>query len=157
MVKVACGLYFAVGAKDNRRISETHTIDLTKIWPGVFRSGLGFSRAGLYFLGDVGTRVNVQDVVEMSPLSLDSEHRFCGARISLHGYAFDCLFDTTGANSGNWTGLMQRPSEFVLKRKQREHPHNCNVAAWKSRTIYNSPGNLTRRKANAVRSKCRHT
>jgi hypothetical protein len=120
MVKVACGLYFATGSKDNRRISETHTIDLVKVRRALFDLDWE-SRAGLYFLGDVGARVNVQDIVEMSPLSLDSERRFCGARISLHGYAFDCLFDTAGANSGHWTGLVRRPTEFVLKRKQREH------------------------------------
>ena len=120
MVKVACGLYFSVGAKDNRRISETHTIDLAKIQRALFGQSWE-ERAGLYFVGNVGASVTVQDNVGMSPLSLDSEARVCGVQISLHGFALDCLFDTTGANQGNWAGLIRRPSEFVLKRKNREH------------------------------------
>jgi hypothetical protein len=120
MLKVACGLFFAIGAKDNRRIAETHTIDLTKIRRAFFDLNWE-TRGGLYFKGNVGTRVTVQDQIEMSPLLLDSEARFCGSTVSLHGFTLDCLFDTTGANPGVWTGLVKRPTEVILRKKQREH------------------------------------
>jgi hypothetical protein len=120
MLKVACGLYFAIGSRDGTRIAETHTIDLAKVRAAFFDRDWE-ARAGLYFQGNVGTRVTVQDSIGMSPLSMDSERRFCGSAISLHGFTLECLFDARGANPGVWTGLVKRPTELILRKKQREH------------------------------------
>ncbi len=120
MLEVACGVYFAVGAKDGKRISETHTIVMDKVCRAFFRSDWD-TRGGLYFFGHTGTRVTVADHVEMAPLTDDAALLFSGNRISLHGFTLDCLFDTVGANPGVWSGLVRRPTELVLRRGQRAH------------------------------------
>lgn len=55
LLKVACGLYFAVGAKDRVRLTETHTIDIQKVERAFF-ARVWDPRAGLYFLGTTGQR-----------------------------------------------------------------------------------------------------
>ena len=120
MLKVACGLYFAVGARDRKRISETHTIAMDKVCRAFFQSDWDPS-GGLYFFGNTGTRVTVADNVGMTPLTDDVAHRFSGNRISLHGFTLDCLFDTAGTNPGAWGGLVRRPTELVLRRGRRAH------------------------------------
>jgi hypothetical protein len=120
MLKVACGQYFAVGSKERICLCETHTIDLAR----VRRAFLGFHwdlRGGLYFAGGVGSRVDIKDEISVFPLIDDAEHRFCGTRIFLHGFGLKCLFDARTTNPGPEIGLFKRPTELVLKRREREH------------------------------------
>jgi hypothetical protein len=120
MLKVACGLYFAVGAKDGTQLARTHTIDITKVRRAFFEKAWDF-RGGLYFRGHTGSIVNVSPDLGMAPLTLDSERRFGGAVISLHGFTLEVLFDTTKVNAGPWTSLVRRPTELVLKNGKRQH------------------------------------
>ena len=119
MLKVACGLYFAVGAKEGRRISETHTIAMDKVCRTIQSDW--DERGGLYFFGTTGGRVTVADNLGMTPLTDDIARRFSGNRISLHGLTLDCLFDTIGANPGEWSGLVRWPIELVFRRGPRAH------------------------------------
>jgi hypothetical protein len=48
MLKVACGLYFAVGSKDDVKVAKKHTIDLQKVRRAFFECEWE-ARAGLYF------------------------------------------------------------------------------------------------------------
>jgi len=120
MLKVACGLYFAIGAKDGIKLSRTHAIDLTKVQLAFFRREWD-ARAGLYFRGHTGAAITVQDNVQIAPLTDDRENRFAGAVVSLHGFTLEVLMDDKNTNPGRWTALVKRPSELVLRRKQRQH------------------------------------
>ncbi len=120
MLKVACGLYFSVGSKDGKRISETHTIAMDNVFRAFVQLDWD-TRGGLYFVGNTGTRVTVADNVGMTTLTDQVARRFSGNRISLHGFTLDCLFDTVGANPGAWSGVVWRPSELVLRRGRRAH------------------------------------
>jgi hypothetical protein len=42
MIKVACGLYYAIGSKDEEKLSKAHSINMTKI------ERVGFSRWALF-------------------------------------------------------------------------------------------------------------
>ena len=97
MLKVACGLYFSVGSKDGKRISETHTIAMDKVCRAFVQLDCD-TRGGLYFVGNTGTRVTVADNVGMTTLTDQVARRFSGNRISLHGLTLDCLFDTARAD-----------------------------------------------------------
>ncbi len=120
MLKVACGLYFGVGAKNRKKISEDHSIDMTKVERAFFESKWD-SRAGLYFKGSTGSVINIASSVGMTTLSSDSDQRVCGAAVSLLGVTLELLFDTTGTNPGNWAGIIRRPTELVFARKHRQH------------------------------------
>lgn len=119
MLKVACGLYFAVGANDGVKLSATHTIDLAKVRRAFFECRWD-PRAGLYFRGATGTAITVRDNIGMAPLS-GADRRFAGAVVSLHGFTLDLLFDDTNTAADAWSGLVRRPSELVLRKKQRQH------------------------------------
>jgi hypothetical protein len=118
MLKVACGLYFAVGSKDGVKLAEKHTIDLQKVRHAFFECKWE-AQAGLYFR--VATGLTTAWNVEFSPLIHENDLRFAGATVSLLGLRLDLVFDTTNINAGAWAGWVRRPSEFVLQRKQRRH------------------------------------
>ena len=58
MLKVACGIYFSVAAKDNVRIAERYSIDLKKVERAFF-DGVWDNRVGLHFRGETGSVVDV--------------------------------------------------------------------------------------------------
>jgi hypothetical protein len=120
MLKVACGSYFGVGSKDGKRLTENFAVDLAKVHRAFFEREWD-PRAGLHFHGAVGTRITVSRDVVFSPLTSDSDQRFSGVTVALAGFALELLFDTTNTNPGPWTGIVRRPSELVLTRKQRRH------------------------------------
>jgi hypothetical protein len=120
MLKVACGLFFAIGAKGGVKLSLTHAIDIAKVQLAFFRREWD-ARAGLYFRGHTGMAITVEDNVQIAPLIDDQEHRFAGAVVSLHGFTLEVLLDDKNSNPGQWTGLVKRPSELILRRKQRQH------------------------------------
>jgi hypothetical protein len=118
MLKVACGVYFsAIAAKDNVRLSQTHTIDLTKVRRAFFE-GIWDDRGGLYFKGHYGSAMTTAWSVVVSPLSDDSLKIFSGVRIALLGLELEFLFDTTNANPGPWTAITRRPSELIFEKKE---------------------------------------
>jgi len=120
MLKVACGVYFSIAAKDNVRLAETHTIDLMKI-SRAFCEGIWDDRGGLYFKGPYGSAMTTAWSVVVSPLSDDTAKMFSGVRIALLGLELELLFDTTNANPGPWTAVTRRPSELIFENKNREH------------------------------------
>jgi hypothetical protein len=120
MLKVACGFYFAVGAKEGVRLSTTHTIDMAKVQRAFFARGWD-ERAGLYLRGAPGTTFTAANRARFSPLSLDHEARFSGVMASLLGFDMELLFDTKGTNPRPWSGLVRRPSELVFKKANRLH------------------------------------
>jgi hypothetical protein len=121
MLKVACGLYFAVGATGGVRLTEKYTIDLLKVQRAFFE-GEWDTRAGLYFRGAPGDRINVKDEIGFAPLTMDDpERRFGGATVSLRGFMLELIFDTKNTNAGVWAGLVRRPSELLLKNNRRRH------------------------------------
>ena len=119
MVKVACGLYYSVAAKDGVKLSETYSINLEKARRALFQRDWD-ARAGLYFLTS-GTKVDLQDGVGMAPLSVDNGRIFVGARVSLLGFTMDALFDGSKATPLPWLGFERRPSEFILIKNKRQH------------------------------------
>ena len=120
MLKVACGLYFAIGANNGVKLVGTHTINLGKVQRAFFDRAWD-TQAGLYFRGSTGTVITLQDNVGIAPLIRDSDRRFGGATVALHGFTLDLVFDDTNTNPGPWSGLVRRPSELVLRKKQRQH------------------------------------
>jgi hypothetical protein len=116
ILKVACGLYFAVGSKDGVKLAEKHTIDLQKVRRAFFECKWE-AQAGLYFR--VATGFTPARNVEFSPLIDENDQRFADASVSLLGLRLDLVFDTTNINAGAWAGWVRRPSEFVLQRKKR--------------------------------------
>lgn len=120
MLKVACGLYFSIGAKDRTPLSKTHSIDIEKVQRAFFE-GQWENFAGLYFQGTAGTRITLGDQIAISGLTMDTTLRFGGAVISLRGFKLELIFDTTDTNTGPWAGLIRRPSELVIKKNRREH------------------------------------
>jgi len=118
MLKVACGVYFAVGSQEGVKLAEKHTIDLQKVRRAFFEREWE-AQAGLYFR--VATNLTTAWNVEFSPLIHENDQRFAGATVSLLGLRLDLVFDTTNINAGAWAGWVRRPSEFVLQRKQRRH------------------------------------
>jgi hypothetical protein len=120
MLKVACGLYFSIGAKDGVKIAQTHSINLNKVAKAFFENSWD-ARAGLYFQAATGSAINIADTVAISPLTRDHEAVFGGAVVSLHGFALEILVDDEGTNPGPWTSLVRRPTELILERHRREH------------------------------------
>lgn len=120
MLKIACGVYFSIASKERVRLSETHTINMSRVRRAFFESKWD-SRAGLYFSGSAGTKIIVDNSLGLAPLSSDSDLLFSGVRISLHGFVLEFLFDTTNVNPGPWPGLVRRPTELLLRRKLRHH------------------------------------
>lgn len=120
MLKVACGLYFAVGSKDGVKLAEQYTIDLQKVRRAFFECEWE-ARAGLNFRGTTGSPITLAWNVAVSPVVMDHDLRFAGATVSLLGFTLELLFDTTNTTAGAWDGMVRRPSELLLKRKQRRH------------------------------------
>ena len=120
MLKVACGLYYSVGAKNGVRLSTTHTIDMMKVRRAFFEREWD-ARGGLYFSGATGSVMTIANQASFSPLSMEHESRFGGAVASLLGFKVELLFDTKGTNPGAWMGLVRRPTELVLRKAKRRH------------------------------------
>jgi hypothetical protein len=120
MLKVACGLYFAVGAKDRVKIAENNTIDMAKVRRAFFDREWD-PQAGLYYRGAVGTVIDVADNIGFSPLTMDLDRRFAGAVVSLRGFTLKLIFDTTNVNRSAWSDLVRRPSELVFHKANRRH------------------------------------
>ena len=120
MLKVACGLYFAVGSKDRVKLAEKYTIDLQKV-RRAFLERAWEARAGLYFRGATGSLITLAWNVAVSPLVMDHDLRFGGATVSLLGFTLELVFDATNTNAGAWAGMVRRPTELLLKRMQRRH------------------------------------
>lgn len=120
MLKVACGLYFAIGTKDRKRISEDYSIDLNKVERAFFEEDWD-PRGGLYFKGSTGSVVTVASDVSMAPLTSDVDMRFGGATVSLLGITLELLFDTTNTNPDPWMGVVRRPTELVFMKNGRQH------------------------------------
>ena len=72
VLKVACGLYFSVGAKDRVKLTDSHTIDLQLAQRAFFMREWE-PRAGLYFHGTTGSRITVANSVAISPLTDDQK------------------------------------------------------------------------------------
>ena len=120
MLKVACGIYFSVAAKDNVRVTGRYYTDLKKVeW--AFFDGVWDNRAALHFRGETGSVVDVAHGVGVARLTRDHDLRFGGATMTLNGLMLEIVFDTSGTNPGPWSGLVMRPSEVVWTRQQREH------------------------------------
>jgi hypothetical protein len=120
MLKVACGLYFAVGSQGGVRLSTTHTIDMMKVQRAFFEREWDL-RGGLYFCGAAGSSITLANSASIGPLSMASEQRFSGTAISLLGFKFELLFDTVGTNLGPWSGLVRRPNEMILGKAGHQH------------------------------------
>jgi hypothetical protein len=120
MLKIACGLYFAIGSKDGVKLADKYTIDLKKVRRAFFECEWE-ARAGLYFRGAIGSLITLAQNVAVSPLVMDHDLRFGGATVSLLGFTLELIFDTTNTNAGPWAGIIRRPTELLLKRKQRRH------------------------------------
>jgi hypothetical protein len=120
MVKVACGLYYSVAAKDGVKLSKTHSINLEKVRRALFQRDWD-ARAGLYFLASPGTDVTLQDNIGMAPITTDNDRIFVGAKVLLLGFSMDALFDDIKTIPFPWPGFVRRPSEFVLRKNKRQH------------------------------------
>lgn len=118
MLKVACGLYFAVGSKDGVRIAEKYTIDIDKVTRAFFERKWD-DRAGLYFQGSTGSVVTVNQNVGISPLTMDHKSKFGGAVVSFLGFAMHFIFDTKDTSPHPWVGFVARPAELVLQGPRR--------------------------------------
>jgi len=119
MVKVACGLYYSVAAKDGVKLSQTYSINLEKVRRALFQRDWD-ARAGLYFL-TFGTKVDLQDSVAMAPIITDNDRIFVGAKVALMGFTMDVLFDDIKTIPLPWPGFERRPSEFILIKNKRQH------------------------------------
>jgi len=119
MVKVACGLYYSVAAKDGVKLSGMYSINLEKARRALFQRDWD-ARAGLYFLTP-GTKVDLQDSVAMAPITTANDPIFVGARVSLLGFTMDAFFDDIKTNPLPWPGFERRPSEFTLIKNKRQH------------------------------------
>ena len=136
MLKVACGQYFAVGASQGTRISETHTINLAKVRRASFDRQWD-RRGGLYCSENVSTYVTLDNKISIVALTADSKRRFCGNTIYLHGFGLECVFDVRGTDPNPWIGTIRRPTELVLWNQGCEQriiitwpygtPENCVV------------------------------
>jgi hypothetical protein len=120
MLKVACGLYYAIGSKDGMKVGKTFAIDEEKIHRAFFDASWD-DRAGLYFRGTMGSVITVQHGVAMSPLTRDHDFRFGGATVVMQGFGFDLILDDNGTTPGPWGGLTRRPTELVIKQNKRAH------------------------------------
>lgn len=111
MLKVACGFYFSgVGASNRNSISDTCSIDMGKVIDAF--GGKWEERAGLYFNGHVGTQFTT--AFHMQVQTLSDGVRMGGIRISFLGFECDLIFDTAGTTDGDWTGIVNRPSELIF-------------------------------------------
>lgn len=120
MLKVACGLYFAVGAHDGVKLSSSHSIDIQKVRRAFFDRQWD-PGGGLYFKGAPGERFGGKaHRIGMAPLSDNSAKRCCGTSVSLAGYRMEVVFDTVGVNYGPNLGLVRRPTELVWSRFHRQ-------------------------------------
>jgi hypothetical protein len=117
MLKVACGLYYAIGSKDGTKVGKTFSIDEEKIHRAFFDASWD-ERAGLYFRGATGSLITVQHGVAMAPLTRDHDSCFGGAIVAMNGFGFELVLDDNGTNP---VGLTRRPTELVIKNDKREH------------------------------------
>jgi hypothetical protein len=120
MLKVACGLYYSVGAVGGRRLEREFSIDESKIINAFFQN-IWDHRAGIYFLGTKGDQIRPSNSVGFAPLYDQRTNLFSGAKLFLRGFGFDLVFDSSRTNAGEWTGLVRRPSELTLERRGRKH------------------------------------
>jgi len=120
MLKLACGLYFSVGSKGGKRIDKTHSIDLGKVGRALFE-GKWDPCAGLYFQGVFGGKATDASYVAIGPVTVEQIPRCTGAIAFFNGFIFELLFDTKEVDPGPRWGLVHRPGEIVLAKKQREH------------------------------------
>ncbi len=120
MLKVACGLYFSVGSKGRKHTSETHSIDMSKVNRAFFDL-VWEHRAGLYFSGAIGAKIDLKYEVGMSPLTDDRVGKFCGTAIKFNNFELDCIFDTARWVPASPSALHYRPSELIFERRARKH------------------------------------
>ncbi len=120
LLKVACGHYFGIGAKDGVRLDRIYRIDLSRVQRAFFEREWS-ARCGLYFKGGAGDRVTVANRVAVHGLLDEERKEFTGCRVGLLGLEMDLLFDASNTNPGEWTGLARRPTEFVWCRGVRQH------------------------------------
>jgi hypothetical protein len=135
MLKIACGQYFALGGSQGSRVSETHTIDLAKVRRAFFDRQWD-PHGGLYFNEDLYRYVKLNNHISIASLTADSDRRFCGAEIYLHGFGLQCVFDVRGGDPIAWRkGPVSRPTELVLWNRGCEHRI---MITWPSGTPENS-------------------
>lgn len=120
MLKVACGHYFGIGAKDGTRLKENYAIDLSKVEKAFFRRSWE-PRCGLYFKGGTGDRLQIANRVSVNALLDDQRKQMAGVRTVLLGLELELLFEAENASPGSWTGLVSRPTELVWRRGRRRH------------------------------------
>ena len=120
MLKVACGHYFGIGAKDGVRLNQKYEIDLAKIEKALFEREWDH-RGGLYFKGGVGDRLTIANRISVSALLDEQRKQMAGVRTALLGLELDLLFETANTNPGEWAGLVRHPTELVWRRGHRQH------------------------------------
>ena len=120
MLKIACGHYFGIGAKDGVRLDQEFEIDLTKV-EKVFFEREWDSRCGLYFKGGIGDIIDIDNRVSVSALLNEQTKRMAGIRVGLLGLVLELLFEAENTKSGEWTELDKHPTELVWRRGRRQH------------------------------------
>ena len=119
-MKVACGMYYGVGSVNGVRVNKDHTIDLGKVERALL-DGKWDRLGGLYVRAAAGHVITLAEHVGAGPL-VDEAHKLCGGvTVSLLGFQFEVVFDTTHSAAGPWAGLVHRPSELVLRDGPRAH------------------------------------
>lgn len=120
MLKAACGVYHSVGSANGQRVSATHSFNYAKAQSALF-NGEWDQRAGLYFLGNVGSTVTASNAVEFATLTDEARHAFAGVRVSFSGFTFDVIFDDVGTPPLPWSDVIRRPSEVTITKDRRSH------------------------------------
>ncbi|WFU36314.1 hypothetical protein QA635_18635 [Bradyrhizobium brasilense] len=119
MLKVACGLYYSVGAQDGKKLRGSHSIDVAKAEKALFHD-IWDDRAGLYFVvpADAVVRAGINNSY-IAPLT--DHRRFGGARVSMLGFELDLVFNTADTNPSAWTSVIHRPGELMFSSDKRTH------------------------------------
>ncbi len=120
MLKVACGHYFGIGAKDGVRLDRNYAINLAKIEKAFFQREWD-PRCGLYLKGGVGRRITTENKVKVSAILEEPQMRMVGVTTGLLGFELELLIDSENANPGPWAGFVMNPTELVLRGRFRPH------------------------------------
>jgi hypothetical protein len=120
LLKVACGVFYAIGSIDRARLAKAFTIDMAKVQRAFFE-GQWDVNAGLHMASAIGSSVQISGDINLAPLLDLQRSSFCGVIVTLLGFRMELIFDTTTANPGPWANLLHRPTELVLKKPSRLH------------------------------------
>jgi hypothetical protein len=101
LLKVACGVFYAIGSNGGARLAEGFTIDMAKVHRAFFE-GQWDRNAGLHMASAVGSAVQTSGEINVAPLLDLQRASFCGVMVTLLGFRVQLLFDTATANPGTW-------------------------------------------------------